>query len=84
MTRTILSHVDKVGWNILCYVGFGVLPGTPLFDREKAINVQRCAMEHIRLGYTLRKSYLDVVEEPPGLASDRGGLQSVSRLRWGG
>jgi hypothetical protein len=45
----------------LSYYGFGVLPTTGLFDREKALNIQKCAMEHARRGYPLRANYLDIL-----------------------
>jgi hypothetical protein len=63
MTRTVLTHLDKNAWNMLFYWGFGVLPNTPLFDREKALNIQRCVMEHMRRGFPLRKNYFDIVED---------------------
>jgi hypothetical protein len=66
---------------VLTYYAFGVVPATPLFDREKALNTQRCCMEHHRRGYPLRKDYFQILEES---FWNSAGLECTAGLRVNG
>jgi hypothetical protein len=50
LNRSVLQGLDKNIWNVLLYAGVGVLPSTGLFSREKAINAQMAATEHMKRG----------------------------------